>query len=195
MVNPKLKSRAPPPREGAPTVPRFAAEEETSQKGPRLSPAGGGKAGPGNGTEAFASRLVRSRGGWARRLPVGRRPCRSGQTASWRPRPDRPSTGKAQSQILQQQSISQAITNCYDWWGAVPSIGHSRYGGPCGVLDPGRPAQSPRRPCPGLRGIFPNSVEARKKKAPRLSPAGPLADVVLLADLCSRRGSTMAGNG
>ena len=72
MVNPKLKSRAPPPREGAPTVPRFAAEEETSQKGPRLSPAGG-EAGPGNGTEAFASRLVRSRGGWVRRSPVGSR--------------------------------------------------------------------------------------------------------------------------
>ena len=175
MVNPKLKSRAPPPREGDPTGPRFAAEEESSQKGPA----------------AYA----RSRSGWPRRSPVGRRPCRSGQTASWRPRPDRPSTGKAQSQILQQQSISQAITNCYDWWGAVPSIGHSRYGRLCGVLDPGRPAQSPRRPCPGLRGIFPISVEARKKKAPRLSPAGPLADVVLLADLCSRRGSTIAGNG
>ena len=45
MVNPKLKSRAPPPREGDPTGPRFAAEEETSQKGPRLSPAGGGRLG------------------------------------------------------------------------------------------------------------------------------------------------------
>src|ERR1700688_344096 len=98
---PEVKVTAPPPREGDPTGPRFAAEEETSQKGPRLSPAGG-KAGPGNGTEAFASRLVRSRGGWARRSPVGRRPCRPAQTASWRPRPDRPSTGKAQSQILQQ---------------------------------------------------------------------------------------------
>jgi hypothetical protein len=163
MVNPKLKSRAPPPREGDPTGPRFAAEEESSQKRPAAF-ASGGKAGPGNGTEAFASRLVRSRGGWARRSPVGRRPCRPAQTASWRARPDRPSTGKAQSQILQQQSISKIITNCYDWWGAVPSIGHSRYGRPCGVLDPGRPAQSPRRPSPGLRGIFPNSVEAPKKK-------------------------------
>jgi len=165
MVNPKLKSRAPPPREGDPTGPRFAAEEETSQKGPRPSPAGGGRLG-------LAMERKLSPPVWSDRVAVGPvdRQLAGDHVAPVKLHlgdrdPIGPALAKLSHKYWQQQSISQAITNCYDWWGAVPSIGHSRYGGPCGVLDPGRPAQSPRRPCPGLRGIFPISSQEKSPAA------------------------------
>ena len=185
MVNPKLKSRAPPPREGDPTGPRFAAEEETSQKGPRLSPAGGGgrlglamerKLSPPD-HQLAGDHVAPIKLHLGDRDPIG-------------PALAKLSHKYCNSKVYRKQSRIVTTGGALFPRSAIRAMVE-----PCGVLDPGRPAQSPRRPCPGLRGIFPISVEARKKKAPRLSPAGPLADVVLLADLCSRRGSTMADNG
>jgi hypothetical protein len=64
MVNPKLKSRAPPPRERDPTCPRFAAEEESSQKGPAVFASGG---------EGWARQwnVKLSRPVWSDRVAVG----------------------------------------------------------------------------------------------------------------------------